>query len=60
MKCPVCCEEATCDEIDIGVGVQQCGPYGCESCGWVQPMPNYGQDDGAYEWNDSVNKEEPK
>ena len=41
MTCPECGETATCDEVDIGVGMQQCGPYGCESCGWVE---HYGDD----------------
>ena len=40
MKCPRCGREAECDMVDNGVGMQQCGPYGCEPCGWVQPDPH--------------------
>ncbi len=36
MKCPYCGWDATCDEVDIGVGNIQCGPYGCERCGAVK------------------------
>ena len=36
MDCPYCGYEMACDEVDIGVGYQQCGPYGCESCHAVE------------------------
>jgi hypothetical protein len=36
VKCPYCGEEATCDEVDIEVGIQQCGVYGCDNCHAVQ------------------------
>jgi rubredoxin len=35
MKCPACGLIAVADFVDNGVGMQQCGPFGCESCGWV-------------------------
>lgn len=38
MKCPKCgdpnCEA---EGVDIGVGIQQSGPYCCEVCGYIQP-----------------------
>lgn len=37
MQCPQCgdpnCEA---DGVDNGVGIQQCGPYACEACGYVE------------------------
>lgn len=33
VPCPYCGAPTTCDTVDIGIGWQQCGPYGCESCG---------------------------
>lgn len=39
MNCPYCNHEMTCDEVDIGVGIQQCGPYGCENCHAVEIGP---------------------
>lgn len=37
MKCPYCgSENVTCDTVDIGVGYQQCGPYGCDVCHAVE------------------------
>lgn len=33
MICPVCKEELSYDEVDIGVGIQT-GNYRCDSCGW--------------------------
>ena len=37
MKCPYCgSKNIACDEVDIGVGMQQCGPYGCENCHAVE------------------------
>ena len=32
MKCPYCGCEMHCETVDIGVGEQQCGPYGCDNC----------------------------
>ena len=32
MLCPYCGHEAECDEVDNGVGMQQCGPVGCPVC----------------------------
>lgn len=39
MNCPRCGKPAECDEVDNGVGMQQCGPYYCQPCDWVQPDP---------------------
>lgn len=35
-KCPKCEQIAVADFVDNGVGMQQCGPFGCEACGWVE------------------------
>lgn len=32
-ECPYCKEEMEADFVDIGIGMQQCGPYHCQSCG---------------------------
>ena len=32
-KCPMCGEELTRDEVDIGVGIMY-GPPRCDYCGW--------------------------
>lgn len=32
-RCPECGAECICDEVDIGVGMQQGPPY-CPDCGW--------------------------
>ncbi len=39
--CPKCGSEVTRDSVDIGVGVY-CGPARCDSCGWRQPVPDFG------------------
>lgn len=31
-RCPYCGTICRADFVDIGVGMQQCGPYHCESC----------------------------
>lgn len=31
--CPYCKADCRADFVDIGVGMQQCGPYHCEACG---------------------------
>lgn len=36
MICPKCGAIATADFVDNGVGMQRSGPYGCETCGWVE------------------------
>lgn len=36
MNCPICGQQAECDEVDNGVGMQQVGPYGCPDCLWVE------------------------
>lgn len=38
-KCPKCGAIAVADFVDIGVGMQQCGPYSCETCGWQEEVP---------------------
>lgn len=38
--CPRCAAVAKADFVDIGVGMQQCGPFGCEACGWVEEKPD--------------------
>lgn len=40
MKCPYCDNEMDCDEIDNGVGMQKCGPYGCGQCHAVEINPD--------------------
>ena len=32
-RCPYCGALCCADFVDIGVGMQQCGPYHCEACG---------------------------
>lgn len=34
-KCPECGEPCEAEHVDIGVGWQQCEPWGCPSCMWV-------------------------
>jgi hypothetical protein len=36
MTCPACGLIAVADFVDIGVGMQRCGPFGCEACGWTE------------------------
>ena len=36
-QCPHCGAWAAADHIDNGIGAEQCGPYGCERCGWIEP-----------------------
>jgi ribosomal protein S27AE len=38
--CPKCGGVAVADFVDIGVGMQQSGPFGCEWCGWCEESPN--------------------
>lgn len=40
MKCPYCGGEAEAEFVDIGVGLQQCTPYGCPACRAVQIGPH--------------------
>lgn len=35
MKCPQCGGECERDEVDNGVGMQACSPWGCPVCHWV-------------------------
>lgn len=32
VDCPYCGEECHADWVDIGVGMQQCGPFHCQAC----------------------------
>lgn len=51
MNCPYCDTLMVCDTVDIGVGEQQSGPYGCENCHAVQmgyEMHTPGARDEAY------------
>jgi hypothetical protein len=36
MKCPKCGGECERDEVDNGVGMQACGPWGCPMCHWYE------------------------
>lgn len=36
MKCPKCGGDCERDEVDNGVGMEACGPWGCPECHWVQ------------------------
>lgn len=40
IDCPKCGCVAVADFVDIGVGMQQSGPFGCEWCGWREESPN--------------------
>ena len=35
-SCPRCGEWAVADHVDNGIGMERCGPYYCEACGWVE------------------------
>jgi hypothetical protein len=39
VKCPYCGNECECDEVDIGVGMAQVGPYHCDDCHAFQIDP---------------------
>ena len=39
VKCPFCGAWCDCEAVDIGVGFEQCSPYGCEECGASQIGP---------------------
>jgi hypothetical protein len=38
--CPYCGTRCDADFVDIGVGMQQCGPYHCQACGASEIGPN--------------------
>lgn len=38
-RCPYCWSWCEADWVDNGIGLQQCGPYGCQSCGAVAIGP---------------------
>ena len=52
--CPFCGGPAECDEVDVGVGYVQCGPYQCQVCGASEMGPEvHGRDswvDGEMVW----------
>lgn len=39
-RCPYCNALCCADFVDVGVGMIQCGPYHCESCGASEIGPN--------------------
>lgn len=39
-KCPYCGARCDADFVDIGVGMQQCGPFHCENCGASEIGPH--------------------
>lgn len=41
MKCPDCGGECERDEVDNGIGMDACGPWGCPECHWVEPQPKW-------------------
>lgn len=41
-QCPYCGCPAECDEVDVGVGYIQCGPYLCVGCGASEMGPEAG------------------
>ncbi|MBL3821381.1 hypothetical protein RCJ96_06090 [Bacillus sp. BSL6] len=43
-ECPYCKEEMEADFVDIGIGMQQCGPYHCQVCGASEIGPE------LYDW----------
>jgi hypothetical protein len=36
MTCPECGEACERDEVDNGVGMEPCGPWGCPECQWFE------------------------
>lgn len=44
--CPYCSELMEADHVDVGVGMVQCGPYYCQSCGASEIGPE--QEDWCY------------
>ncbi len=36
MKCPKCGSECDRDEVDNGIGMEACGPWGCPECHWFE------------------------
>ncbi len=45
-KCPQCgSPECYAETVDIGVGEQQCEPFHCDDCGWVEDTPTLDLDD---------------
>lgn len=39
--CPNCGKIAEADFVDIGVGMQQSGPFHCDECEWLESSPRY-------------------
>lgn len=39
-RCPYCRSLCCADFVDIGVGMQQCGPFHCEACGASEIGPH--------------------
>lgn len=62
-KCPYCGEECEADWVDVGVGMMQCGPYHCYSCGASEIGPEMKfeeltDENGWYVMGDVINKED--
>lgn len=36
LKCPNCGGACERDEVDNGVGMEACGPWGCPECHWAE------------------------
>ena len=34
--CLVCGKTATAEQVDVGIGLMQAGPFHCVHCGWVE------------------------
>ena len=45
MTCPKCGSECERDEVDNGVGMEACGPWGCPECHWVEKRPAFADDE---------------
>jgi hypothetical protein len=43
IECPACGKIARADFVDIGVGMQQSGPFCCEACGWCEEQIKFGE-----------------
>ena len=43
--CPYCAFPMEADYVDIGIGMQQCGPHYCDNCGASEIGPERGEGD---------------
>lgn len=44
MKCPKCGADCERDEVDNGVGMEACGPWGCPECHWFERPVDFGDE----------------